>query len=287
MPKVLSDRQISKFNSQGFISGVDVFPSSSCDSFRQRIEQFEREHPEDASWALEIKCNLLFDWVYEISIFPLLLDIIEDLIGPDILLTNSIFRIKEPNSTTHYGWHQDAARIPVEPRFIIAYLAIGDATSDNGCLRVIPGSHTSIEPFHLVDYGERQVARVTQVDESRAVDLALGKGQVGLFSCNTIHGSNPNQSTSRRFALINDYTPATAKQVVGMGSGQVVRGSNSAQRWANEPKPDGSFTEANIVLRRNILTTYPENVLMGPLAEGASPSFADRPPSHSLSLRKT
>ena len=202
----------------------------------------------------------------------------EDLIGPDILLTNSIFRIKEPTSATHYGWHQDAARIQVEPKFVIAYLAIGDATAENGCLRVIPGSHQRIEPFHLVAYADRQVARVTDVDEERVVDLNLNKGQVGLFSCNTIHGSGPNRSSQRRFALINDYTSAVSKQSVGVGSGQLVRGSNRWERWGGEPVPIGSFTADNIQNRRNALRDYPENVLMGPLAPGASPSFADGPP---------
>jgi len=113
-----------------------------------------------------IKCNLLFDWVYELSTFPLLLDIISELIGPNLLLTNSIFRIKEPLSSTHYGWHQDAARIQVNPAFVIVYVAISDATTENGCLRVIPGSNEQIEPFHLTSYAERQVARVSHVDDN-------------------------------------------------------------------------------------------------------------------------
>ena len=206
----------------------------------------------------------------------MLLDIVSDLIGPDVLLTNSIFRIKEPFSSTHYGWHQDAARIEVNPAFVIVYISISDATTENGCLRVIPGSNQQIEPFHLTSYAERQVARVNEVDESSAVDMVLQKGQVGIFDCNTIHGSSSNNSRNRRFALVNDYSPATAQQSVGTGSGQLVRGSNSRKLWGEEPKPQGSFTPDNIMGRRMILNTYPENVLMGPLAKGQQPSFADQ-----------
>ena len=276
MAKILSETQLQQFQSQGFLAGLDVFSVRQCEAFRSRTEEFEHHHPDDVSWALDIKCNLLFDWVYELSTFPLLLDIISELIGPNLLLTNSIFRIKEPLSSTHYGWHQDAARIQVNPAFVIVYVAISDATTENGCLRVIPGSNEQIEPFHLTSYAERQVARVSHVDESNAIDMVLRQGQVGIFDCNTIHGSSSNNSWKRRFALVNDYTPAAAQQSVGTGSGQLVRGSYSKKLWGKEPKPQGSFTKNNIIGRREILNSYPENVLMGPLSEGQRPSFADQ-----------
>ena len=211
--------------------------SSSARNSGPAQKKFEHYYPEEVSWALDIKCNLLFDWVYELSTFPLLLDIVSDLIGPDVLLTNSIFRIKEPSSSTHYGWHQDAARIQVNPAFVIVYISISDSTTENGCLRVIPGSNQQIEPFHLTGYAERQVARVNEVDESSAVDMVLQQGQVGIFDCNTIHGSSSNNSRNRRFALVNDYSPATAQQSVGTGSGQLVRGSNSRNSGAKNPSP--------------------------------------------------
>ena len=276
MAKILSETQLQQFELQGFLAGLDVFSVRQCEEFRSHTEEFEHHYPDDGSWALDIKCNLLFDSVYELSTFPLLLDIVSELIGPDVLLTNSIFRIKEPLSSTHYGWHQDAARIQVNPAFVIVYISISDATTENGCLRVIPGSNQRIEPFHLVSYAERQVARVSHVDESNAVDMVLRQGQVGIFDCNTIHGSSSNNSRNRRFALVNDYTPAAAQQSVGTGSGQLVRGLNSRKLWGEEPKPQGSFSENNIIGRREILNSYPENVLMGPLSEEQQPSFADQ-----------
>ncbi|MEC8871522.1 MAG: phytanoyl-CoA dioxygenase family protein [Pseudomonadota bacterium] len=276
MAKILSETQLQQFELQGFLAVLDVFSVRQCEEFRSHSEEFEHHYPDDVSWAMDIKCNLLFDWVYELSTFPLLLEIVSELIGPDVLLTNSIFRIKEPLSSTHYGWHQDAARIQVNPAFVIVYVAISDATTENGCLRVIPGSNQRIEPFHLVSYSERQVARVSHVDESNAVDMVLRQGQVGIFDCNTIHGSSSNNSRNRRFALVNDYTPAAAQQSVGTGSGQLVRGLNSRKLWGEEPKPQGSFSENNIIGRREILNSYPENVLMGPLSEEQQPSFADQ-----------
>ena len=208
-----------------------------------------------------------------------MLDAVEDLIGPDVLLTNSIFRIKEPGSATFYGWHQDAARIQVEPGFVLAFIAISEATPDNGCLRVIPESRHEVRPFSLVSYADRQVARVRKVDESRAVDLVLAKGQVGLLHCNTIHGSGPNRSPGRRIGLINDYTPAFARQSTGTGSGQLVRGEDRWGHFGAEPVPVGACTAEDVLARRRILNAYPENVLMGPLGPDGVASFADEPAS--------
>ena len=279
MGKRLTRAEIDSFHEHGFLPGIDVFDEKECDAFRSRAEAFEEARPEAVAWAFDIKTNLLFDWVYELSRDSRLLDAVEDLIGPDILLTNSIFRIKEPGSATFYGWHQDAARIRVEPGFALAFIAISEATPDNGCLRVIPESHHEVQPFNLVSYAHRTLARVREVDESRAVDLVLAKGQVGLLHCNTIHGSGPNRSSGRRVGLIIDYTPPAARQSTGMGSGQLVRGADRWGRFGAEPAPVGACTREDVLARRRILNAWPENVLTGPLGPDGVVSFADEPAS--------
>jgi hypothetical protein len=64
---------------------------------------------------------------------------------------------------------------------------------------------------------------------------------------------------------------------VGQGSGQLVRGRDVFRHFAHEPAPSRDF-EANVLARRRILTAYPENILMGPLAPGVRPDFPDRIP---------
>ena len=85
-------------------------------------------------------------------------------------------------------------------------------------------------------------------------------------------------SGARRVALLNDYSRPDAKQDVGQGSGQLVRGHDGLSLIAAEPVPAHECTEVEAAARRNILNAYPENVLMGPLAPGAKPSFADAGP---------
>ena len=101
--------------------------------------------------------------------------------------------------------------------------------------------------------------------------MELRAGEVAVFSANAIHGSAANRSGAARFAILHDYTPAVARQSVGIGSGQLVRGRDAFGHFAHEPVPSSDF-EANVRMRRRILTEYPENILMGPLAPGARPT---------------
>jgi len=281
MTKRLSRAQIDQFAELGYVSGIRLFRPDDCAAIRDRIETFEAERPEDAAWAFDIKANLLFDWVYRLSAQGATLDVVEDLIGPDIFNTNTVLRIKEPGSGTHYGWHQDAARIEVTPCFVIAYLAITDSTPDNGGLRVIPGSHRSVLPFEVVvnDDGQtlRRVARTRHVQESDALDLSLKAGEATFFSGLLVHGSGANRSQERRIAILTDYTAAHARQSRGRGSGQLLRGVDAWGHTAKEPVPAGSCTKADVIRRRSILRRYPENPLMGPLAPGEAARFPDRP----------
>ena len=278
MATVLTPSQIAHYRSEGFVSGIPVFTPEECTRFRRAADRFQADHPEDRDWAFDIKCNLVLDWVYANATHPRLLDAVADLLGEDLLLTDSVFRIKEPGSQTHYGWHQDSARIVVEPAPAIVYVAISDATVENGCLAVIPGSHDRVHPFDLVEnpgQAHRRVARLREVDPSRAVHMELRAGEVAIFSANVIHGSAANRSTSVRYAILHDYTPTAGRQSVGRGSGQLVRGRDAFGHFAHEPTPSPDF-EANVLVRRRILMKYPENILMGPLEPGARPDFPDR-----------
>jgi non-haem Fe2+, alpha-ketoglutarate-dependent halogenase len=273
----LSQAQIDGFARDGFVSGIPALSADEVGAFREATERFERDHPADAGWAFDIKSNLVFDWVYENGRHPRILDAVEGLLGPDLLLTNSIFRIKEPGASTNYGWHQDSARIAVNPCPVIVYVAFSEATAENGCLKVIPGTHHAVVPFDLVtnpSQPNRRVARVRDPAVERAVDLTLRPGEIAIFSANAVHGSPPNRGTARRFAVLHDYTPAAARQTIGKGSGQLVRGQDRFGHFAPEPVPGPDF-RANAEARRKVLRAYPENILMGPLEPGQRPEFPD------------
>ncbi|MGD9742382.1 MAG: phytanoyl-CoA dioxygenase family protein [Parvibaculaceae bacterium] len=281
----LSDDLRAAFAREGYLEPIPVFSGPEIAALRERMESFERRRPADAAWAFDVKCNLLFDWVVEAARHPRLLALVEALIGPDILLTNGVFRNKRPGSGLTYGWHQDMARVQVEPAVAIAFIAITESTPENGGVSVIPRTHRSIAPFSVTTTSEgqrrRTVARVIDPPLERVRDLHAAPGDVVFFNANTIHGSGPNRSGRLRSALLFDYTPARARQSVGTGSGQLLKGRDLGN-FGLEPFPGGDCRPEDAAARRAVFRRYPDNPLLGPHGPGEPVYFPDAPEFEAL-----
>lgn len=143
-----------------------------------------------------------------------LLDIAERFIGPDIALFATHYLCKPPLKGKAVEWHQDGAFWPLDPmRVVTLWLAISDSDPENGCLRVIPGSHTSkLAGMTQTDSDSVLRSRIdTDVDETRAVDLVMRPGDVEVHHPNILHSSMPNRSSRWRRALTIRYIPTSTR----------------------------------------------------------------------------
>ena len=149
-----------------------------------------------------------------------LLDIAEQFIGPDIALFASHYISKPPFSGQPVLWHQDAAYWPLEPmRVVTLWLAVDNSTTENGCVRVVPGSHR-LDKLELRDrpdvesvLGTESVVDLEEV-EAAAVDLELRAGDVEVHHPNILHGSRANISPHRRCGLTIRYIPTSTRIIV-------------------------------------------------------------------------
>lgn len=145
-----------------------------------------------------------------------ILDIVAQVIGDDIILWGAQLFCKPARDGMAVPWHQDGYYWPIQPLAnCTAWIALDDCTVENGCLRVIAGSHRNRRTFaHERDDNERLVLnlKVTQaeLDEANAVDVEIAAGQLALLDVYTVHGSNPNTSPQRRAALALRYMPGTS-----------------------------------------------------------------------------
>ncbi|MFI2856598.1 phytanoyl-CoA dioxygenase family protein [Paenibacillus sp. JSM ZJ436] len=173
-----------------------------------------------------------------------LLNIAEQFIGPDIALFASHYICKPPFDGKAVLWHQDGAFWPLEPMNVVTlWLAIDDSTPENGCLRVIPGTHKQ----DLKQMNKRDdIANVLEyevdpafVDESQAKDIVLQAGGVSIHHPNIIHGSEPNHSPHRRCGLTIRYIPATTRITAEpWPSAFLLRGEATAgiNEYSSKPK---------------------------------------------------
>jgi hypothetical protein len=151
--------------------------------------------------------------VYDLCSHPAVVERMAGLFGPDLVLWRSNFFTKEPGSK-EIPWHQDWNYWPIEPVInISAWLAIDPATKENSCVQLLPGTHKQ-EIKHVKSAGEMafgEMADVSGIDTSKAVDMELQPGQFFLFNERTLHHSEPNRSNKRRIGLAIRVTVPSVK----------------------------------------------------------------------------
>ena len=147
---------------------------------------------------------------------PAILDLVGQLIGPDIILWGSQVFCKPALTGKAIPWHQDGQYWPIRPLATCSvWIALDDATPENGCMRFIPGSHAGASVFRHRTSERNDIVLNQEVepalfDESTARDDVLEAGQFSLHDVYLIHGSNANRSPNRRAAFVIRYMPASS-----------------------------------------------------------------------------
>ena len=145
-----------------------------------------------------------------------ILDMVEDLIGSDIILWGCHMFCKTSGDGLEVPWHQDGHYWPIRPlATCTAWVALDFSTPENGAMRYIPASHKSHTHFtHYTDNSNRLVLNQAlmpgQIDESLAKPVILEPGQISLHDVYLVHGSPANRSDQRRAGLAIRYMPATS-----------------------------------------------------------------------------
>ena len=212
---MLTAQEIRRFETDGYVVptrfrlGDDVL-----DEIREIHARLLSKHPEFADYCPAV---LAFDTGFlDIARIPAILDMVEQLIGPDFALWNSSFFAKPARVGTRTPWHQDGEYWPIRPLATCSvWIAADPATRENGCLRVIPGSHRRRElakhDFNGADGLSLPLEiREDEFDEATARDLVLDTGQVSLHDVYLIHGSEPNHSERPRRGMTLRYMPTTS-----------------------------------------------------------------------------
>jgi hypothetical protein len=174
-----------------------------------------------------------------------IVDVVEDLIGPDLKFHHSKLNFKAPRGGEEVKWHQD---IQFWPHTNYGLLTVGvfleDVKPGMGNVGFIPGSHDA-ELFDQYE-GERWVGCLSDGDVATlATDQAVyptgPAGSITVHNCRTVHGSSPNESGRERPLLLQTYAPADAYAYTDLLRGSphgdtLIRGKPA--RWArHDPRP--------------------------------------------------
>ena len=230
MPKVLTKEQIEQYHDKGFISPVKIMSEQDALLIKDELEQVEADFPNEINAESRNNLHLSFTFLDALAHNTIIVDAMEDLIGPNISLWASVMFIKEPSSKHYVSWHQDATYMGLDTLdFPTPWIALSPSNRETGCMTMISGSHKTKIQEHEDTFAKNNILTrgqaIQNVDESKAVDLILRPGEMSIHHGAVIHGSQPNNSNQRRIGFsLQSYMPNNVKQIIGRNIWTHVRG---------------------------------------------------------------
>ena len=244
MIRVLTHTQLNDYEELGYLHSIPVLSPDEVARFRAAIEETCR-----AIGGRVTRLDGLhpyFRWAWELSTHPRVLDCMEQLIGPNVLLKSTRLFYKFGNSDSFVGWHQDGITEELRDAHVPAiWLGLTPATAENGCLRVVPRSHR----LGLIPHADRPnpdnlttQGATAEVAIHSPQDVVMDAGEMSLHHPLILHASNPNRSGESRIGFSATYsTPAltASRSVVAW-----VRGDGPKDRFHIVNKPPARSIEA-------------------------------------------
>lgn len=242
----LTKTEIIQYEEEGFVlpSG-NIFPEKDFSDLKKYFDFLLKDWVSRGGRPEAMNCPHfyaveLMHWLMH----PAVLDLVEPIIGPDILLFASHFLCKPPGNGQRVPWHEDSSywKGQWEPMDVVTvWLAIDDSDLENGCMKVIPKSHLN-GYSEYVNLENEQAVFSTEIklgtfDENTAVPCILKQNQASLHHAKTIHGSTSNISNRRRCGYTMRYISAKAKRTYTSSTFQIyqARGKNIAQNILSDP----------------------------------------------------
>ena len=230
---------------RGYVSPVRVLDEAGAAEHREALEAAEAQlgplHYRD-------KVHTVLSSAYELCTHPTVLDAVEHFIGPDILLYNSTYIIKEPGAASHVSWHQDLTYwgLVDDDAQVSMWLALAPATLESGCMEMLPGSHLSGRVEHRPTDDADNVLllgqQIDEVDTSTAVPATLEPGEASFHHGWTIHASRPNVSDDRRIGLnVQFLAPHNRSRSETPQSAMLVRGTDPHGFYAVDDAPSANL----------------------------------------------
>lgn len=209
----LTEKQVEQYHRDGYILVEDVFTSDELATMKREVrsvlERIERESPGATRSGVYVGLAIASELFRGIHADPRLVDVLVQLIGPDVEFWSDKAVFKSASVDYASPWHQDWWYWEGATKTSI-WIALDDATPENGCLKMIPGSHHAVccKAEGIAD--DKFINRMEEgaIDETKSVVLPVRAGGVVFFHDLTLHASLPNVSGKDRLALISTYRNA-------------------------------------------------------------------------------
>ena len=267
--KALSQEQLDRFRHDGFLFPLPALSPAelqACQDGLARFEAFLGSPVPQAALKWRSQSYAHYPWFNDLVRHPAILDAIEDVMGPDILVWTSTFFIKEPHSPAFAAWHQDATYYGLRPyEEVCAWVALTDASVEAGCMEQLSFQGIPRQYRHSPMRLEHSINRAGQTivepfDDTRPVAMALPAGSFSLHHELAIHRSAPNNAAHRRVGVGLNFIPPHVKVDGPLRcKAMLVRGQDRYGHFDLIDPPKAELDEAGIATHQAVNQAYNDN----------------------------
>lgn len=264
--------KVAQWKHDGFLSPFPLLDDEALRACGEGVERYEawlgspiNAHP-DLRWRS--MPYLLLPWVARLARDPRILDKVEDLLGPDILIFTSTFFIKEPHSATIAAWHQDSTYYGIEPREeVTVWIALTEASEAAGCMEALSFQGRPRQLSHVSRVVKDSVNRAGQViteplDDGAPVAMPLRPGWFSMHHGLCPHRSGPNTSSHRRIGLGLNYIPTHARPSGSIRQAALlVRGTDRYGHFEPAAWPEDELGVRELKVHERAMTLYRDGYL--------------------------
>jgi non-haem Fe2+, alpha-ketoglutarate-dependent halogenase len=244
--KILTAEQRFRFHEDGVVFPIRAFSADEADDYRRECDRLEALLGGRPRTVEVRQMHLHFPWAYRLATQPRLLDAVEDLLGPDLLIWATELFAKHPDDrVVSIGWHRDGAYMGLEPEHTLtAWVALSPSRAANGCMRVVHEADRRVSG---------SVQRTTGKPEDSIMDVELQAGELSLHDVYVLHGSGPNLGRDKRVGFAIRFTTPQARPTTSTKvAAKLVRGEDRYGFFDLQPPPlDGDPVKATDGMRRS------------------------------------
>lgn len=240
---------ISDYEQNGIALPIRVLSEERATELTEKVIAVRQSTDERAELSLQHGPHYLYPWLYDLATDGAVLDAVEKILGPDILIWSTQFFMKDPGDGGYVSWHQDSTYWGLEPNTVTtAWIALTPSTVESGCMKVAPGTHLQQQLPHVDTFDDGNMlsrGQEVQIDASqmKTADVVLKPGEMSLHHVQLVHGSDPNVSSWPRLGFVVRYIPTSVRQIGGRTRAVLARGEDTFNHFELTPAPDGELTE--------------------------------------------
>lgn len=272
----LSDAEVARYWEDGYLFPIQAISPERAAAWRAELEQIERDWldaglPQPLNMYKRVNAHLVLPMAHAIGAEPAILDVVEGILGPNLLIYGVEFFIKEPRTKQIVTMHQDLTYwgFGAIDGMVTVWLALSPATRASGCMDFVRGSHKNPILPHADTFAENNLLSRGQevqveVRPEDKVAIELMPGQISLHHGLTIHGSGPNLSDDRRIAAVIRYvTPEIAQEAADEDFAMMARGIDRSGNFTHLAPARRNFERRSLELYEEIRAAKAKILLRG------------------------